>query len=194
MMRRDLFALTSAIVLLGTASTAIAQISAKNFEIDDTKPYVYIKFDHFGDRKPVNDWESTKGLWLRLVNNCRLPISISVMDPGTGDPGAVVNFEVVPNAGLFAPDAEQKKRMPFGYFSDFGTLVTIPPKGDFLFSVPAESVTRQWYIQVRFDFELPKSKSKNFQPSENYDPYSVVDFDWYNIPEKYRVIEPAPQN
>jgi hypothetical protein len=107
MMRRDFLALASVMVLLGMASTALAQISSNNFEIDDTKPYVYIKFDHIGDRKPVNDWESTKGLWLRLVNNCRLPISISVMDPGTGDPGGIVNFEVVPFAGLNAPDAEQ---------------------------------------------------------------------------------------
>jgi hypothetical protein len=189
-----MFALASAIVLLGTASTALAQISAKNFEIDDTKPYVYIKFDHLGDRKPVNDWESMKGLWLRLVNNCRLPISISVLDPGTGDPGAIVNFEVVPYAGYGAPDSEQRKKMPFGYSADIGTLVTIPPKGDFLFSVPAESVTKQWYIQVRFDFVLPKPKSGNFQPSGNYEPYSVVDFDWYIIPEKYREIGPSPQN
>lgn len=191
---RGWLAVVSTMMSWSTASQAVAQISSKNFVIDDTKPYVYIKFDHVGTRKPSNDWESTKGLWLRLVNNCRLPISISVMDPGTGESGVALSFEVVPESGLFGPDAEQRKKMPFGYSFDIGTLVTIPPKGDLLFSVPAESVTKQWYIQVRFQFLLPEPKTKKFVPSGNYDPYLVADFDWDNIPEKYRVDEPTSQS
>jgi hypothetical protein len=173
---------------------AVAQISSSNFEIDDTKPFVYLKFDHLGSRKPVNDSESSKGLWLRLVNNCRLPISISVLDPGTGDPGVIVNYEVVPVPGWNVPDSEQRKKMPFGLEADIGTLVTISPGGSLLFSVPAESVTAQWYIQVRFDFVFPAPKSRNYQPSGNYEPYSVADFTWYNIPEKYRPNDAASQS
>ena len=173
-------------LLLGSAAGAPAQISPRNFEIDGSKPYVYIRFDHLGDRKPVNDWESAKGLWLRLVNNCRLPIQVSVLGPGTGDPGVALNFEVVPNAGRFAPDPGQKKQMPSGYAADIGTLVTIPPKGDLLFSVPAESVTEHWFIQVRFQFALPEPKSIKGEPSGSYEPYSVVDFTRYNIPETVR--------
>lgn len=166
---------------------AMAQkTSTQDFVINQSAPWAYIKFDHLGERKPANDWESTKGLWLRLVNNCRLPIKISVLSPGTGDPGVVVNFDVVPNPGRSAPDAEQRKKMPFGYAADIGTLVTIPPKGDLLFSVPAESVSEHWYIQVPFDFALPTPKSITGQPTGNYDPYIVADFDWYNIPEKLR--------
>lgn len=189
-MRATRFYLVVAVaMLLAHVAPGLAQVSAKNFEIDESKPYVYIKFDHFGDRKPVNDWESTKGLWLRLVNNCRLPIGVSVLGLGTGDPGVAVNFEVVPTAGRDAPDAEQRKKIPFGYAADIGTLVTIPPKGDLLFSVPAESVTKQWYIQVRFGIVLPEPKSSNYQPSGNYEPYSVVDFNWYIIPEQFRKSE-----
>ena len=186
MTARTIWAGVVTVMLWQSVASCRAQISARNFEIDDTKPYAYIKFDHVGDRKPVNDSESRNGMWLRLVNNCRLPISISVLDPGTGDPGAVVNYEVVPMSGRSAPNAEQRKKMPSGYAADIGTLVTIPPKGDFLFSIPAESVTKEWYIQIRFDFVFPKPKSKNFQPTGNYEPYSVADFDWYNIPEQYR--------
>lgn len=169
-----------------------AQISAGDFEIDSSKPYVYIKFDHFALRKPVNDWESTNGLWLRLVNNCRLPIEISVLGPGTGDPGVVVNFDVVPVPGRNAPDTEQRKKMPFGYAADIGTLVTIPPKGDLLFSVPAESVTKQWFLQVQFSFALVEPNAVDKPTSGNYEPYSVVDFTWYNIPEEVRKAMPAP--
>jgi hypothetical protein len=173
-------------LFLAHAASGVAQISASNFEIDKSKPYVYIKFDHFGDRKAVNDWESPKGLWLRLMNNCRLPISVSVLGLGTGDSGVAVNFEVVPAAGRDAPNSEQRKKMPFGYAADIGTLATIPPKGSLLFSVPSESVTKQWFIQVRFGLALLDPKSGNFQPSGNYEPYSVADFNWYNIPEQLR--------
>ena len=58
------------------------------------------------------------------------------MGLGTGDPGVAVNFEVVPTAGRDAPDSEQRKKMPFGYAAAIGTLVTISPKRDLLFSVP----------------------------------------------------------
>lgn len=177
---------TVVLLVLVCAESGHAQDLAKNFEIDKSKPYVYIKFDHFGIRKPVNDWESTKGLWLRLVNNCRLPIGVSVLGLGTGDPGVAVNFEVVPMTGRDAPDADQRKKMPFGYAADIGTLVTIPPKGDLLFSVSAESVTKQWFIQVRFGFALPEPKALDAPTSGNYEPYSVVDFTWYNIPEGSR--------
>lgn len=179
------------IVLSSQAVTSPAQISARDFEIDSSKPYVYIKFDHFAHRKPVNDWESTNGLWLRLVNNCKLPIEISVLGPGTGDPGVVVNFDVVSVSGRNAPDTEQRKKMPFGYAADIGTLVTIPPKGDLLFSVPADSITKQWFIQVRFGFALVEPKVVDKPTSGNYEPYSVVDFTWYNIPEEVRKTMPV---
>ena len=185
-MKTTFAAFISITLLLGSTKIAAAQISPRNFEIDSSKPYVYIKFDHFGDRKPVNDWESAKGLWLRLVNNCRLPIQVSTLSPGTGDPGAALNFDVLPNPGRSAPDSEQRKKMPFGYAADIGTLVTIPPKGDLLFSVPAESVSKNWFIQIRFEFALPEPKSIKGEPSGNYEPYSLADFTWYNIPEAQR--------
>jgi hypothetical protein len=185
-MKKMLAAFAPLAMLLSSGIAASAQISPQNFKIDGSKPYAYIKFDHLGERKPVNDSESMKGLWLRLVNNCRLPIQISVLGPGTGDPGVVVNFEVVAKGGIWAPDQEQRKKMPFGYGADFGTLVQIPPKGALLFSIPAESVSEHWFIEVRFEFVLPEPKSSSGEPSGNYEPYSVADFDWYNIPEKYR--------
>jgi hypothetical protein len=172
-----------------------SQNFARQFVIDSSKPYVYIKFDHIGDRKPVNDWESSKGMWLRLVNNCKLPIQISVLGSSTGDTGVLLNFEVVPEPGRFAPDEEQRKKMPYGYAADIGTLVTIPPKKDLLFSVPLESVTKLWYIQIRFDFGFPEQKGHKPAPPEargTYQPYSLVDFSWWNTPEGIRSLQ-TPQ-
>jgi hypothetical protein len=82
--------------------------------------------------------------------------------------------------------------MPSGYSADIGTLETLPPKGDLLFSVPAESIAEHWYIQVRFRFVLPKPKVTVETQSGNYDPYSIVDFTWYNIPEETRRVLRVP--
>ena len=59
------------------------------FVIDPAEPYVYIKFDHIGRRKPATEGEGSEGLWLRLVNNCNLPITVFTFDLGTGDPELV---------------------------------------------------------------------------------------------------------
>jgi hypothetical protein len=153
---------------------------AQRFVIDHSKPYAYIKFDHTGARKPVNEWESPRGLWLRLVNNCRIPLQLSVLGSSTGDPGVLLKFEVVEKLMLITgPDIDMSQKAPPGYFADIGTLVTIQPGKDLLFSVPAETVTNRWYIETRFEFELPDAKL-GVQPS------SVVEFTWDDIPEHLR--------
>jgi hypothetical protein len=185
-MNKMFAALLGLVPWLLSSTIAISQISPKNFKVDDWKPYVYIDFDHLGERKTVDDWGSTHGLWLRLKNNCRIPITVSALDWGTGDPGAALPFEVVPYGGIFGPDPEQWKKMPHGFAADFGTRVTILPGKDFLFSVPAESVSKHWYIQVRFDFQFPDQKEKKGSTAGHYEPYSVANFEWTNIPESQR--------
>ena len=172
------------IMLLALASSGLAQMSPQQFVIDQSKPYVYLRFDHLGNREPAHGGESAKGLWLRLVNNCNLPIKISVFDVGTRNAGVGINFEVVPLTGRIDSDFGEHKKMPVGYAVDIGLTRIIPPKGDLLFSVPAESVTKQWYIRVRFDFDIPA-------PKGSYHPYSVADFTWYDIPKQFTQTEPS---
>ena len=185
-MSKMLVTLLGLVPSLISSTIAISQTWPKNFKVDDGKPYVYIDFDHLGERKSADDQGSTHGLWLRLRNNCRLPITVRALDWGTGDPGAALPFEVVPYGGISGPDSEQRKKMPHGLYADFATLVTILPGNDFLFSVPAESVSRYWYIQIRFDFEFPEPREMKSAPSGHYEPYSVADFEWYDIPEARR--------
>jgi hypothetical protein len=151
------------------------------FTLDTSKPYVYIKFDHIGNRMPSNEGEEPKGLWLRLVNNSKLSITLSTFDLGTGVPGVGLNYLVVPAGGVHAPDEKERTQIPTGYNFHVGTAVTILPGHDLLFSVPLNSVSRYWYIQVRFDFVLRPLK-------EGYNPYSLVDFTWWDLPERYRVL------
>jgi hypothetical protein len=170
------------IIILVIASSGLAQVTPKSFVIDESKPYVYLGFDHIGNREPANSQESTRGLWLRLVNNCSLPIKISVFDVGTHNAGVGVNFEVVRRVGPIDPESADHQKMPLGYSVDIGMTKRIPPKGELLFSIPAESVAKDWYIRVRFDFDLALPKGR-------YHPYSVVDFTWYDLPERYTKTE-----
>lgn len=56
--------------LSASAALVQAQKNTSTFVIDQSEPYVYLKFDHTGRRQPLSSHEPDKGLWLRLVNNC----------------------------------------------------------------------------------------------------------------------------
>jgi hypothetical protein len=65
-----------------------------DFALDASKSYVYLQVDHLGPRKPLTEGEPSVGLWLRLRNNCRIPIVIATF--GAAGELAVVD-EVVPD-------------------------------------------------------------------------------------------------
>jgi len=75
--------------------------NGSTFLIDPSKPYVYIEVDHVGPRKPLRDSEPNTGLWLRLKNNCRVPIVVMVLGapPNAGGELLSVADEVVPDPG-----------------------------------------------------------------------------------------------
>jgi len=171
--------LLAVFIAVAQVSSMTGHIPPNQFVINKSEPYVYIKFDHMGKRKPTTEGESPEGVWLRVVNNCNLPITILTFDLGTGDRGVGVPYSVVPVSGFRGPSEEQLKTMPSGYVTDVGTSSEIPPGGDLLFSVPLNRITPQWYIQIRFDFALSG-------PKEGYNPYSLVDFRWDDLPDRYR--------
>src|SRR3954468_15275739 len=72
-----------------------AEPRTATISIDPARPYVQVVFDHIGIRKPLDSEETDRGLWLRLKNNSRIPISVASFDPGTGDPGLALSHEVV---------------------------------------------------------------------------------------------------
>ena len=75
-------------VMLLTALWASAQVKTTDFLIDSSKDYVYLKFDHLGRRERLGGDEVSKGLWIRLVNNCRVPVVVAMFNPGTDDRGS----------------------------------------------------------------------------------------------------------
>jgi len=78
---------------------AEAQLKKEDFLIDPLKPFVYLEMNHVGPRKPLSGDEPKVGIWLSLINNCRLPIVViasETSDERTGEPLWVAD-EVVPD-------------------------------------------------------------------------------------------------
>jgi hypothetical protein len=73
--------------MLLTGLLASAQVRTRDFLIDPSKDYVYLEFDHLGSRERIGGDEVSQGLWIRLVNNCRVPVVVAMFNPGTDDPG-----------------------------------------------------------------------------------------------------------
>jgi hypothetical protein len=167
---------------------ALAQRVPDGFLIDRSKPFAYIKFDHIADRRQPSPDEFPKGLWLRLVNNCRVPLAVMANGPEQGEPGVTIPNDVVPTPvlpvligppGQVSSQTPPKRQAPRGYSTDVGSLLTIGPGSNLLFSVPLDAVDPSWYVQVRFQFELPGDRT----PQE---PITLVDFGWQDLPKQYR--------
>jgi len=188
-------------IALSTAPSGANDGTKKpDFLIDQSKDYVYLKFDHVGDREPLSPDEPTKGLWLRLVNNCRIPIVVAIFDTGTVNAGVGVFDEVVPLAAkrplpIFhlpgqaksqPKPATVKEEPPEGYSPpDVFSTTIVSPGENLLFSVPLNHVGPTWSLEIRFYFEVARV-------SYGTGPYSVVSFYWQDIPEKFRESGPVP--
>ena len=127
------------IIALGTVSYA-QPVDNEIFLIDQTKPYVYLKFDHVGPRIPIEKGEGNIGLWLRVVNNFRIPIVFVSLGKPVGDPGFRLMDEVVdvePVLQIAYTEQQKKedreherlrklKHRPVGYSSETGGVVPGP--------------------------------------------------------------------
>jgi hypothetical protein len=175
------------LIILMISGTGFSQIGPTDFVLDRSKEYVYIAFDHVAERKPVDLGDSDKGVWLRLVNNCRLPILVTVVGEYQYGPGDVIlNEEVVPwgpwtdfRSGKVTSRPKNLK-LPHGPRADTGGSIRIQPGKDLLFSVPADHLSVNWYLRVRFDLDLLTPS----RPGSAV--YSYAAFDWWNIPEEFR--------
>src|SRR5579862_4884628 len=179
-------------LLLGTNPSARGQ-SVQNFVLDQSKAYVYLKFDHIGPRKPLRSGEGNTGLWLRVVNNCRIPIVFQSFSVPTGEPGVGLMDEVVetePTLQIYSTPEEKEeiqrreklrksKHRPEGYASETSGVARVQPGTDILFSVPLNHVDDDWYMRVKFAFDLGKS-------SVAVGPFTYLLFHEWDIPKELR--------
>src|SRR5581483_7712034 len=120
-----------------------------DFVIDQSKPYAYLKFDHIGPRKPTQSGESDLGLWLKVVNNCRIPIVFRGSSSLPGNPGVTLMdkvIEVEPVMEIIATSSDEEmetkererqekekarvrhlKQKPIGYSCEVCGVVRVEP-------------------------------------------------------------------
>jgi hypothetical protein len=178
----------------------------QDFVLNPAKSYVYVQFDHVGPRKPLREGEGNVGLWLRIVNNCRVPITVPSFGLTSGDPGVGVLDEVVPDVlttsvsagrdglnlsetGTSQPaPSDPKNSLPQGYSAEVSSMTRILPGKDLLFSVPLNHVGDKWFMRVRFVLDVNK-------PSVGTGPYTYLDFFKAQIPPRAlanTVAKPGP--
>ena len=92
---------TLIVLLLFAVNLGAQETPHPQFVLDAKKPYVYLEYDHVGQRKPLGEDESNHGLWLKFVNNCRLPVTIWTLSGESTNPGITVEDEVVPVSGVW---------------------------------------------------------------------------------------------
>lgn len=187
------------LIVVGLLSLANAQNKARqSFVLDEAKPYVYIAFDHAGNRKPLGEGESKQGFWLKFVNNCRVPVTVGTFETGTGDLGIGVLHDVVPYEsgrvkGYPGPQAETPSKAardgssegpatkpPAGYSAEVSSTTTIGPGESLPFSVPSNHLSPNWYLRVRFTLAVSPNRIGD-------QPYSYADFRWEQLPETVKI-------
>jgi hypothetical protein len=186
----------SVLLLLFFGSSVLAQKNdASDFVIDKSKPFVYLRFDHIGPRKPLQDGEGAVGLWLRVVNNCRIPISFLSNSAPIGEPGVMLMDEVVDTESMMqitsTPEEEAEiqrhekarllKHKPTGYSAEVSGVVRVQPGAEILFSVPLNHVDEDWYLRVKFALDVSKS-------SVAVGPFTYLPFYEWDIPKEFRQI------
>lgn len=172
----------------------LAQSTRDSFVIDKSKAFAYLAFDHIGPRTPAGQGESTEGLWLRVVNNCNIPIVLRshAID---GNSGLILDDEVVPETPMLqivgSPEqvkaAEQEeqdrrdalKHKPEGYESEVSGALRVQPGTEALFSVPRDHVGRFWFLRIRFALDASRSSIAG-------GPFTDLDFHEYELPKEKR--------
>src|SRR5260370_6871256 len=172
--------------------------AAEDFIIDSNSPFVYYRFDHIGKGMPGDEEEAATRIWLRLTNNCGVPIVVSTfgVPPGSPKDEEGVMYEVVPTVvgpvpvmigNEQQPSPELKAEdMPKGYMFDVGSSESIHPGESVLFSVPMNHFGNRWQIEIPFQFDLPKGKGLRDPNLWGGQPKTVLEYSLYDLPPKYQ--------
>jgi hypothetical protein len=182
-------------ILLFGASAFSQVLKPSDFVIDPSKPYVYLKFDHIGPRKPHQNGEIKTGIWLKVVNNCRIPIVFRASGGLPGDIEEVLEDEVVedePIMQIIGSDLEMKKfeedlklrkerlkHKPEGYSFEVSGVARVQPGKEILISFPLNHVDDYWYLRVKFALDLNNS-------SIAIGPFTYLPFYKWDIPKSER--------
>ena len=169
--RHWLAGLVVLVASVAPAQQANKSPAANSFRIDNSRPYVYLLFDHQGSGIPRSEKEPKLRLWFRLENNCDIAIVVTTFGVPDGSPAEEVGvmYEIVINAqpnGVLTEAPSQRQAtatqpevtMPQGTMFDVGSSISIPPGSSILFSVPINHLSRHWHIEIPYRFDLKDSR------------------------------------
>jgi hypothetical protein len=151
--------------------------------IDPSRPYVYLTFDHIGEGTPVSDKEPVTRIWLRLTDNSRLPIVVSGRRNAVGGlkDEAFVNNIIVPEK------LPCEVGMPEGYLAgDVDYSITLMPRESVLVSFPINFITKDWHIEIGFNF-VSKDSPKGLVPEFGGYVKMALVYRLWDLPQKQQV-------
>jgi hypothetical protein len=168
--------------------------------LDESKPYVYLQFGHVGPRQPYQSSDGSAGLWIRVVNNCRVPIVFSGVNAPPGTPGVILYDDVVEQKQFLDVYSRSDKkamaerrnrarlrrsmlrRKPAGYTAEVRGIIRVQPGQIIEFSVPRNHVAEFWHLQVKFALDIQSW-------SVAAGPFTYLTFSEHDIPEEVRRAE-----
>lgn len=154
------------VVLFGATANAFSnsrgQIKGQErAKIEKDKPTVYITFEKFGKRSPLETGESDDGIWLRLHNNTPWKILFPAFSvpKELGELGMYYELEELPQGDTSGsgPDFKpatgkmEKASPPRGYSRPHSYSVRELASGaSVLFSVPREHLAQKLSLRIQF--------------------------------------------
>jgi len=204
-----IFLLTPLCVGALCAQTQKTTQAVNDFVIIRNRPFVYLKFDHIGQGEPRSEDEPASRIWLRLINNCRVPIIVHTFGVPEGSPKFEqgVMYKVVANPPVLGmviegfktgqtnepmshkeqatPTQTRSDETPEGYMFHVGSFQSLAPEEAILFSVPANHFDKRWHLEIPIEFDLPSGKGPP-DPSTGGQPVIVIDFSLWDLPPGVR--------
>jgi hypothetical protein len=189
-MNRKSFQLVSglALMLLGLHLVA-AQTVQKGVskpaspKIVAAKPGVFITFERFGKRTPVTEGEGTDGIWLRLHNNMRYPISFYIFGlskngylPEKPEENTEIGlyYDVVMNPRSIT-DNRPLPVVPLGYPLLAAQEFELKAGRSLVFSVPKEHLAEELSIKISYSYSWEDTGEDN--------PTHFVYFNSFRLPK-----------
>lgn len=218
---RLIFLLFSALCVAAVPLLPRSKSKNQEFVIDANNPFVYVRFDHIGPGAPRSEDEPSTRIWLRLVNNCRIPIVVRANGVPDESPKEEIGLEydVVANrtvhplaswSGYAKPRLPQKtepvpvvtqkesqaeaSEVPRGYMEEVASTIVVDPGAEILFSMPVTHLSERWHVEVPFYFDLPEGKGKS--PGgmvRPSDPVMAVHYTLWDLPSKFRAEIPKAE-
>ena len=184
--------------------------TSREFVIDASRPFVYVKFDHIGPGIPRTGDEPATRIWLRFVNNCRVPVVVRANGVPDQSPKEEVGLEydvvgnrptypmvsfsmrvdtrprlptkIEPATKAVPKESEQDTpQIPQGYMEEVSSTAVIDSGEEILFSMPVNHLSKRWHVEIPFEFEVPRGKGPHDDRTGGI-PIMVVEYTLYDLP------------